>query len=451
MILPVILIFSGAAVGLRLLRAAPIERPTTAKGPAATDTRPPEVLEAIKRFEGGDAEKALALLKQASEKYPILAPPRVMLGNLFISNRQKAAGLEQLELAVVESPADPEAHLIFGDIATFEGRTSDAEAQYKLGRELLASYNADAKRKAKLTSQCELGLAKVEKMRGRWDAVQKQLTHLLEAQPQNAIAHQRMAEVMIAINKPDEAVKQFQSAIKADSNLPSAAVLMADVYRQIGKTSEVQKWLLRGVQEAPNDVRARIGMGDWWLVEGEYEKAAAEFAAAEKLAPNSIDVKLGLGTAARYQHDLAKARNYFEAVLEQSPGNFGASNQLALLLADQAEKADPLKLHNALDIAESNLQSMPKSAEAESTLGWVLYRMGRLDDAERHLRAAMSGGMLSRDTAYYIAKLRSDRGKSDESLALLRKAVESSGPFAHADEAAKWLADQSRSSEAPKK
>ncbi|HEY2148706.1 MAG TPA: tetratricopeptide repeat protein, partial [Pirellulales bacterium] len=275
------------------LRAAPIERPATTKSTGSNDPRPPEVLEAIKRFEGGDSEKALSLLKAASEKHPNLAPPRVMLANLFISNRQKAAGLEQLEMAVVESPADPEAHLIFGDIAVFEGRASDAQAQYKLGSELLANYNADAKRKAKLVSQCELGLAKVEKMRGRWDAVAKQLNHLLQAQPQNAAAHQSMAEALIAVNKADEAVQQFQTAIKSDPALPPAALLMANVYRQIGKTSEVQKWLLRGVQESPSDLRAHVAMAEWWLGEGEYEKAAAEFAAAEKLAPNSIEVKLG--------------------------------------------------------------------------------------------------------------------------------------------------------------
>jgi tetratricopeptide (TPR) repeat protein len=403
-----------AAGGAPSLRAAPIERPATTKSGGSNDTRPPEVLEAIKRFEGGDSGKALSLLKAASEKHPNLAPPRVMLANLFISNRQKAAGLEQLELAVVESPAD-------------------------------------AKRKAKLVSQCELGLAKVEKMRGRWDAVAKQLNHLLQAQPQNAAAHQSMAEALIAVNKADEAVQQFQTAIKSDPALPPAALLMANVYRQIGKTSEVQKWLLRGVQESPSDLRAHVAMAEWWLGQGEYEKAAAEFAAAEKLAPNSIEVKLGLGTVARYQHDFAKARKYFEAVLEQAPGNFAASNQLALMLADQADKSDPSKLRQAVEIAQSNLQSAPKNTEAESTLGWVLYRLGKLDDAERHLRAAMASGVLSRDTAYYIAKLAFDRGERSESLAMMRKAVESSGPFAHADDAAQWLKQQTPSSEAPKK
>src|SRR5207237_10634736 len=111
--------------------------------------------------------------------------------------------------------------------------------------------------------------------------------------------------------------------------------------------------------------------------------------------------------------------------LEQGQGNFSASNQLALLMADQA---DASKLPRALEIASSNLQTNPQNTEAESTLGWVFYKMGKLDDAERHLRASSARGSISRDTAYYIAKLAFDRGLRDESLKLLRHAVESRGP-----------------------
>src|SRR6266700_2941010 len=104
------------------LHAAPIERSPATTNEPTSDKRPPEVLEAIKRFEGGNAEKAFELLKAASVKYPNLAPPRVMFANMFFSDRQKAVGLQQLELAAIESPDDPEPHLIFGDIAIFEHR-----------------------------------------------------------------------------------------------------------------------------------------------------------------------------------------------------------------------------------------------------------------------------------------------------------------------------------------
>jgi tetratricopeptide (TPR) repeat protein len=443
----IVVAISGVA-GVGRLHSAPIERSPTTTNEPTSDKRPPEVLEAIKRFEGGNAEKAFELLKAASAKYPNLAPPRVMFANMYFSDRQKALGLEQLELAAVESPDDPEPHLIFGDIAIFEHRASDAEAQYEAGKTLLAKYSADAKRKSALLSQCQLGLANVAKLRGRWEMVQRQLARLLEAQPQNATAHERLAEALIAIGKPDDALKELQTSVKADSKLPPAPVLMAEIYRQIGKGTEVENWLRRAVKESPQDIRARLAMAKWFLDDGRLEESAAEFAAAEKIDPKSTEVKLGIGTVARYQHDYARARQNFEAVLEQAPGNFSASNQLALEMADQADQS---KLRQALEIATANLRSAPQNIEAESTLGWVHYKLGDLDEAERHLRASAARGALSRDTAYFVAKLAFDRGQRDESLRLLRQAVESRGPFAHADEAARWLAERTKSSEAPKK
>ncbi|HEV3418532.1 MAG TPA: tetratricopeptide repeat protein [Pirellulales bacterium] len=430
------------------LAAAPIERnPTTPEQPTAAK-RPQEVLDAIKRFEGGNTDGAFEMLKAASAKHANLAPPRVMLANLFFSDHQKAAGLEQLELAVLESPDDPEPHLIFGDIAVFERRLSDADAQFAASGPLLAKYSADAGRKASLTSQYHLGLAMVAKMRGQWGAAQKQLSLLLDAQPKNSAAHRRMAETLVGAGKIDEALKEFQAAVKADPSMPPAASLMAEIYRQVGNAMEVEKWLSRAVEESPQDVRTRLALGKWWLDQGELDEAAAEFAAAEKIDPNSLDVKLSVGTVARLQHDDKLAQEQFESVLEQSPSNFIASNQLALLLAEQS---DASRLPRALEMATGNLRAAPQNSEAESTLGWIDYKLGKLDDAERHLRAASARGSISRDTAYFIAKVAFDRGLRDESLRLLRQAIGGRGPFVHADAAKHWLAELTKPSEAPQK
>ena len=121
---------------------------------------------------------------------------------------------------------------------------------------------------------------------------------------------------------------------------------------------------------------------------------------------------------------------------------------MALLLADLGGAAN---LSHALELATANLQVAPQSSEAESTLGWINYKLGKLDDAERHLRAAAARGAVTRDAGYFIAKLAYDRGNRDEALQFLRKAVDGKGPFTHADDANRWLAQITKNNEAASK
>ena len=61
-----------------------------------------------------------------------------------------------------------------------------------------------------------------------------------------------------------------------------------------------------------------------------------------------------------------------------------------------------------MDYAENNARQYQKTnqaSEAFSTYGWVLYKLEKYDDAEKALRAAVSGGSFTPDTAYYLARV----------------------------------------------
>ena len=97
------------------------------------------------------------------------------------------------------------------------------------------------------------------------------------------------------------------------------------------------------------------------------------------------------GLIARHLKDYAQAECQFEAVHQESPEDFQAGNQLALALVEQA---DPAKQQRSLQLAEANVRVYPRSPEALATLGRVYHRLGRRDEAERALQAAVSLGKL---------------------------------------------------------
>ena len=100
----------------------------------------------------------------------------------------------------------------------------------------------------------------------------------------------------------------------------------------------------------------------------------------------------------------------------------------------------------ALKLAEENLQRHGGSSEGFSTLGWVLFKAGRYRDAEQIFQRAVNNGVLSPETAYYVARLRIEQGNAVEAERLLKLALDAPlGQFFSRDEAKKLLAELQQS------
>src|SRR5439155_23998521 len=98
------------------------------------------------------------------------------------------------------------------------------------------------------------------------------------------------------------------------------------------------------------------------------------------------------GVAARLFKDTPTAEKYLQEVFMASPSNFSASNQYAQVLAEQLGKE---KRQRALDIARINQkmyggQTNQQGIEAAATLGWVLYQMGNINEADRVMQAIIN-------------------------------------------------------------
>jgi predicted Zn-dependent protease len=414
------------------LAAAPIETRPAVAAPPETENRPPEVTNAIHRFDSGDPQGAFKLLKQAATKYPQLAPPRVMFANLYFSDNDRGPGKEQLELAAQEYPADPEPHLIFGDIAMLERRVSDAEVQYAAGEMLLKGFAGDAGRKAQLVAQQKLGMAAVKKARKQWPAAETLLRDLIAQQPKNTAARQRLAEALFAEDKKDDARQQLEAAIKVDASLPPLSMIMAGLYRDAGDREATVKSLRQAIADAPKDIRPKLALGHWLFESGDSSGAAEQFRAACKLDPKSVEAQYWSAVAARFLKDYRTAEHGFEGLIEEHPSNLLARNQLALTLVDEN---DPAKLSGAFDLASYNAERAPRNPEILATLGWICYLQRKPEEARKFLSVVAAQGVVSRDAAYWLARLEADQGHRDRARQLVQDALAGRGAFAYREQA----------------
>jgi len=414
-----------------LASAAPIRNKPI--GPQnAADARPAEITAALEQFEAGKPDEAFELLQQASTQHPELPPPRVMLANMYFSENRPVNGRAELERAVLEHPTDPEAHLIFGDLAATERRWSDAELQYAEAARLLEKFDGPESRQESLTVQHLSGMALIAEGRAQWDIAKKFLTRLLGVRPAQPGAQQRLAAARYAEGDADGAFAGLQQAAKSDKKALQAELTMAQISQRAGKPDDAKSWLERAVAALPNDVRPHVALASLLWNQGDLSAADEHARAAEKLDAKSNDVKYWRGVILRYLGKSDEAQRYLEQVVQSAPEDFQAASQLAALLAGKQKRDEQQR---ALKLAQLNAKAAPRSAEAAATLGWAHLRLGQVDEAERLFKLAASSGNISRDGAYYMAVLAQQRGRADEARDLVGRAISSEGPFAYQKEA----------------
>jgi tetratricopeptide (TPR) repeat protein len=464
------LLIGGATAALIVVFAGPGQRasaqapappvkqvaPVTVEPKAAKETPPggeqkiEEVEQATKRFRAGDFDGAKALLDKAVQAHPELPPARVILASWFSQIQQTAMVYTQLEAAVVELPEDPEPYRLLGDLAGQSGRWAEADLCYRKAAEMLPGFQGNSKRKDQLERRVLLGQADVAEARKDWPGTQKSVEAILALEPKNSGLLQRVAHAIFMQKKPDEALARLKQAAAADPNLLTAEAMLGSFYHQEGDEENAGKWMTEAIKVSPKEVSTRIVAADWALGTSQFKTAQQQIEAALQLDPNHADAQLLRGILAMFQKDYPVAVEYFQKVVNQSPGHAQAMTNLILALAEQDDTAR----QKAHELARAHLQKAPNQPDSYAALGWVLFKLGRTDEAEPALRKALElsqaqNQRVKSDTLYYVAQVAVYRKRMDEARQALEMALRSKTPFAKQSDATELLKELSRTTSRP--
>ena len=427
--------------------AAPAVPPTTAT-PAA-EKPIPEVVEAVDLFKQRDFDGALKKLKKAVKNNPDLPPAHVILAEFFAKANLAQNVQTALEQATVDSPDDPEAYYLMAEFALQAHRVTEAQLLYEKADSLMPKVSS-AKRKKILQPQILNGLVMTSGSHQDWAGAQKHVETWLKLDPESTAAMQQLAQCLLKQKKEDAALEALVKARKIDPKLMSPEASLAQYYARNNEQENAKKWMKAALNKDLKDIRTRLLVAQWMWENSDLADAKKQADAALKLdegldpklksTEQSINALVLRGIIALFQKDYVAAEGYFQSAHILAPSNFPASNNLALALIEQK---DDEKNKRALAYAEANAQKYQKSSEAIATYGWVLYKIGgHNDEAEKALRAAISGGSFSADTAYYLARVLFVKGNNNKDVKqLLEGALKSTGPFQNRD-AAKSLLEE---------
>ena len=350
------------------------------------DAQTQEVTNAINRFRDRDIDGCKAILERVKSNNAKMPPPGVMMAMLWLSVNQLGPARGELEEAVLKFPKDPEPFLMLGDLAFQERRVTDADLLFQKAAMLTTEFAENPKRKRDFDIRCHAGNAAVAEARKQWEAAQAQLKGWIDLDPDNASAHQRMGIVLFQLAKPQEALEQFREAKKLDQKAVQPELAMARLYDDAKKRETAKKLIEAAIKEAPKDPAVLLAAAQWYLGQNDLERSKAIADQALTLDAKSLEGRVVRGAIARVARDYKTAEKFFYDAHVQSPGNFPASNSLALVLIESDDKDSRQR---ALEMAEANVamhrENSPQQVNALTTLAWVYYKLGRREDAEKIL------------------------------------------------------------------
>lgn len=424
--------FSLFAVFVFFQQNAAFGQAAAPSGETTVDPLKTELQGAIDLFNKTDFNGALERLKTICAGNPGLAPPRVILAQWFSLANQPDGMFASLNAATTDSPDDPEAFLLLGEIALKKGETAAATLFFQKGEILLASFSDAAARKKPLQISLLRNRTTLAEQRSEWKAVETytEQRFVLEGKTPELLRIKALA--LFRQGRDKEAEELLAQADQAAASLPNkglpAEAILAQLYASRGGDDNIRRgktFLNTAVQKYPKSKEVLSLSVNTKLADGDFDAARR---LAEQLVAEDASSKQLLATVALFQEDYVSAEKLFQEIVTDSPANIEASNGLALALCEQNDEA---KLKRAAEYALENVRKQTNNSDLLGTLGWTLFKAKNYQQSGQILQQAAAGGNISPLTAYYLAEfVLQNGGNKEQAKQFLEAALKNGIPFA---------------------
>ncbi|EKT4521910.1 tetratricopeptide repeat protein [Pseudomonas putida] len=354
----------------------------------------------------GKPQQALDLLEAHPPQNGEVAPALLRARLLQALDRGPEA-LPLLRGAIRDNPDDKRLRLTYARTLVEQDRMADAKAEFE---SLLQQYPED--------DELRYSLALVCMENKSWDEAEGYLQELVERDSNVDAAHLNLGRIREERGDPEAALREYALVGPGPDYLP-AQLRQADILIANGRATEASR-LLAEAREAQPDYAIQL-----YLIEAESygnnsKDAQAEqvLAQAIKRYPDDLNLLYTRAMLAEKRDDLPQMEKDLRAIIEREPENAMALNALGYTLADRTTRYTEAKA-----LIEKAHQLTPDDPAVLDSLGWVNYRLGNLDEAERLLRQALER-FPDHEVAAHLGEVLWANGKRREARQVWAKAFE---------------------------
>ncbi|MEN8182168.1 MAG: sulfatase-like hydrolase/transferase [Myxococcota bacterium] len=227
---------------------------------------------------------------------------------------------------------------------------------------------------------------------GDLELAERSLRAGIELAPVHMAAHSRLAQLLLASERADEARAVYEGMLRIDPAQRVAHTGLGALAEAQGDLAGAERWYLRAYELSAPEAGWRLAA--LWLEAGRLAEADALLADLDEGELEREAVALRLAIAERSVERWASARERLERGLSNHPDSGELRLELArVLLAQDEEEAAREQLEGALQVAEQLQRETPSGQNAVAALlrARALLWLGRREEARSALRASLAG------------------------------------------------------------
>jgi tetratricopeptide (TPR) repeat protein/transglutaminase-like putative cysteine protease len=268
------------------------------------------------------------------------------------------------------------------------------------------------------------------------------LQRAIELDPQTKKGHNDLGLAYLRTRQFTEAENAFRKQLEINPFDEHAYNYLGLTFQQEQKFPEAEAAYRKQLDINPLDAVTLAALGALFLEQHKYSEAVPELDKAAVLVPESAELRISLGQALLNSGQKEKALDAFQKGIELGRSSPAVWNNVAYNLAnanvdldraaqyaESAVSATDANLRN-LQLAHLSLDDLNQVTNIGmywDTLGWVNFKKGDLDRAERYIRAAW---LLNQQGAVgaHLAQIYEKRGQKQEAIRLYAEAIAASHP-----------------------
>jgi Flp pilus assembly protein TadD len=258
-----------------------------------------------------DPAAAVAPLEKAVQLLPTQSRPRTLLGLAYEKSGDVKNAATAYEGALALDPKDSETSLHLAQLLFREKRAVEAETRFRTV--LLSEPESHA---------AMLGLAESLEAEKKPEAAEAYRNYL-KAQPDDAVARQRLVHLLIANEKFDEALAEMEKAEKGGAASLESLKLRADILIGQKKWDQAVVTLKQAAALAPQDAPLRGGLGRTYLQQHDFVNAEKELRAAIGLDGKNLTYWKDLTTTYYLAGNYPGTLTLLDEVAKKEPPNAG--------------------------------------------------------------------------------------------------------------------------------